>query len=75
MKNESCCFTGHRMIPASEKPLLYKRLTETAEELIAQGITKFFSGGAIGFDMLAADCILELKEKHPHMLRAAGLQL
>ncbi len=65
MKNQSCCFTGHRIIPPEDMSVLCQWLIETIEELISHGITRFFSGGAIGFDMLAAEAVLFLKEKYP----------
>ena len=42
------------------------------ERLIKQGVTDFYDGGAIGFDMLAAETVIELKAEYPdiklHML-------
>ena len=67
MKDKSCCFTGHRIIPAGAVPELCHKLITTVEELIGEGICRFYSGGAVGFDMLAAEAVLFLKEKYPHI--------
>ena len=60
-----CCFTGHRHIDESARPRLLCLLDNTLEELYAQGFTVFRTGGARGFDTLAALRVLALKEKHP----------
>lgn len=61
----SCCFTGHRKIENREK--LQKDLLTVLETLIKNGATDFYAGGAIGFDTLAADAVLRLREKYPHI--------
>ncbi len=67
MKNRSCCFTGHRFIPKGDMSALCRRLVESIEMLVAEGITEFYSGGAIGFDMLAAEAVLFLKDRYPQI--------
>ncbi|MBQ3538084.1 MAG: DUF1273 family protein, partial [Clostridia bacterium] len=67
MKNNTCCFTGHREIPAGEENVIKERLTEVLISLIEEGITDFLAGGAIGFDMLAEEAVLSLKEKYPRI--------
>ena len=77
MKNKSicktCAFTGYR---PSKMPWGYDetdarcvefrfRLREALEYLIGQGYTDFMSGGALGFDQMAAEIVLSLREKYP----------
>ena len=62
---ETCCFTGHRHIPEDERAALTERLTQTIRTLIEQGVRHFAAGGALGFDTLAAQTVLSLKEQHP----------
>ena len=77
MKNKSicktCAFTGYR---PSKMPWGYDetdarcvefrfRLREALEYLIGQGYTDFMSGGALGFDQMAARIVLSLREKYP----------
>jgi len=61
------CFTGHRSIPKECAFLLPGLLKREIEKLIARGARKFRAGGAIGFDTVAALCVLELKEKYPQI--------
>ncbi len=63
MPDRLCCFTGHRWIEPSLIPLLKLRLRKTAEELALGGISGFICGGALGFDTLAAETVLKLKNR------------
>ena len=62
---DTVCFTGHRDIEFNKALHIPSRLKSLMEELIAHGARSFRAGGALGFDMIAALCVLELKEKHP----------
>lgn len=66
-KIKTVCFTGHRSIPKNSAIYLPARLKSLLEEMIARGACCFRTGGAIGFDTVAALCVLELREKHPHI--------
>lgn len=61
------CFTGHRHIPENELPLIKERLRSVITELIGRGYRYFGAGGALGFDMLAAMTVLELREAYPQI--------
>ena len=67
---KTCCFTGHRIIKIT--PELVQRLRDAIVDVIGKGVTEFYDGGAIGFDMLAAETVMELKAEYPdiklHML-------
>ncbi len=67
MKDKTCCFTGHRDIPEHEREKVKKLLLFTIEKLIERGVIFFGSGGALGFDTLAAQAVLELKQKYPQI--------
>ncbi len=54
-----CCFTGHRQLPPDAVPALKQALRRQIEQNIARGILHYFAGGALGFDMLAAEVVLE----------------
>ena len=41
------------------------RLRESLEYLIGRGYVDFMSGGALGFDLMAAEMVLSLREKYP----------
>lgn len=70
---KTCAFTGYR---PSKMPWGYDetdarcvefrfRLREALEYLIGKGDTDFMSGGALGFDQMAARIVLSLREKYP----------
>lgn len=67
-KGKTCCFTGHRRIPPEDIPFITHALQTEIENQIRQGVLYFGIGGAIGFDTLAALCVLALKEKY-HSIR------
>lgn len=64
--NTACCFTGHRDISEIESVALSNALDYEIERHFTEyGVTDFISGGAIGFDLLAAEAVIRAKEKHP----------
>ena len=65
LRDATACFTGHRQLAASRLPDLVKRLDLILEELYRRGYRRFFSGGALGFDVLAADRVIHLRRNHP----------
>ncbi len=62
-REKTCCFTGHRCIPNGSLDNLKRQLKQEIEKLIQQGVIYFGTGGALGFDTLAAEAVLELKKK------------
>ena len=67
VRNMTCCFTGHRYLPMSEKMEVTDRLEKTVTGLIRAGVRYFGAGGAVGFDTLAAKTILRQREEYPHI--------
>lgn len=66
--NNACFFTGHRVIPKAFRQDTYQKTKEVCIELITKkNISHFITGGALGFDTLAAMLIIELKEIYPHI--------
>jgi uncharacterized phage-like protein YoqJ len=60
---ESCCFTGHRLLPTGEAGARLTRLTEdSVRDAYCMGCRRFFAGGALGFDMLAAAVVCHLRD-------------
>ncbi|MBE6583811.1 MAG: DUF1273 domain-containing protein [Ruminococcaceae bacterium] len=64
---KAVCFTGHREIEISSAYLIPSALKNVLKELILRGAQRFLAGGAIGFDTIAALCVLELKAQYPHI--------
>ena len=60
-ENKTCSFTGHRKIPSEQYESIAKRLKETLINLIENNYCYFGAGGALGFDTLAAQTVLELR--------------
>ncbi|MPM17550.1 hypothetical protein SDC9_63946 [bioreactor metagenome] len=63
----TCCFTGHRNLPVEKIPEIRTRLYETVEWLIRHGVLYFGAGGAMGFDTLASQVVLELRKRYPEI--------
>ena len=67
MRSKTVCFTGHRELPADNLPEISKHLEDTLATLIEQGYRYFGAGGALGFDTLAAQTVLRLRERYPQI--------
>lgn len=65
-KLKVACFSGHRKLP-QECMKLQADLEKAIVELINRGVVFFGNGGALGFDQLAAETVLRLKEDYPHI--------
>lgn len=57
-----CCFTGHRQLPESEHAIIQGALYNAVISLIDRGVKTYCTGGALGFDTLAALTILHLRQ-------------
>ena len=68
MREHTCCFTGHRKIPQTELGNVKQELRKAIISAINDGYLYFGAGGALGFDTLAAQTVLELKKKYPDTL-------
>ncbi len=67
-KIQAVCFTGHREIEKSVAINLPHHIKQAIRETIARGATRFLAGGAVGFDTIAAICVLELRDtEFPHI--------
>lgn len=62
MKNNGCCFSGHRKIPIIIESELKERLENGINYLFERGITTFYAGGALGFDTLAAEAVIRCRK-------------
>ena len=67
MRNETCCFTGHRKVPPEERAGITDRLERVIISLYQQGIRAYEAGGALGFDALAASTVIRLRRDYPDM--------
>ena len=63
-----CCFTGSRDIDDFNASDISRALEEVLVNLIEnEDYTDFRAGGAVGFDTIAALCVLNLKRRYPHI--------
>ena len=58
---ENCAFTGHRILG---KDFDYNLLDKVIFNLIKGGTKNFYCGMAMGFDMAAAESVLQYKKDH-----------
>lgn len=65
MRLQTACFTGHREIPDSAQNDIMRQTADVVTALYARGYRTFCTGGALGFDTIAARVVLLLREKHP----------
>ena len=61
---KTCFFTGHRFISREILPLLKSALREELLNAINGGFTHFISGGAVGFDTMAAEEVINMREDY-----------
>lgn len=71
-KEKTVAFTGNRDLTTSDgridrnlENVIRTELYSLVENLYKQGKDTYLNGGAIGFDMMAAEVVLELKKKYP----------
>lgn len=62
MRGQTCCFSGHRKMPVGKIQTIVERLNHEIDDLIRHGVTDFISGGAPGFDHIAAALVIAKKE-------------
>ena len=66
----AACFTGHRELPCSRSEA-YSALTQSIRAAIIKaadrGVTRFYSGGAEGFDLLCGKLVLEVQRTRPRL--------
>lgn len=65
IKEKCCCFTGHRIIQTKHLDVIKENLLHMIQKLAEDGITDFITGGALGFDTLAAEAVLSTRAANP----------
>lgn len=67
MREKTVCFTGHRIIEPEKRASLFAQLIDEIKSLLEAGYRYFGAGGALGFDTLAAQAVLKLREEYPQI--------
>ena len=65
MERGACSFTGHRVIAAAHRGSIGELLSRAIAYAYGEGCRSFLSGGAIGFDTLAAREVVRFRISHP----------
>jgi len=73
--NFKCCFTGYRpqkfpfpLLPSSKEYIDFENsLIKTLFDLSDNGVCEFYCGMAMGFDIIAGECVALLKRVKPDM--------
>ena len=60
-REQTCCFTGHRKIPATETQVIKKQAEQYIRVLYNKGVRLFRVGGAMGFDTEMAQLLFLLR--------------
>lgn len=61
MKENSCAFSGHRLLGDDFDRQLLERVTEG---LMKRGVLTFYCGMAKGFDLAAAETVLKFRDRY-----------
>lgn len=65
-EKSSCFFTGHRIMSVREAARAANLTGRLCEKLINKhGVTDFITGGAIGYDLIAAREVIRLRSRYP----------
>ena len=67
IKDKTCCFSGHRIISNNDYDKVYNDTKKAVISLIEKGVRYYGAGGALGFDTLAAQVVLDLKKEYPQI--------
>ncbi len=65
--DNTCFFTGHRIIKKEHINLIKDKLKDMILKLCDEGVHNFIAGGALGFDTLSALSVLEAKKENPNI--------
>ena len=69
-REQTCCVTGHRIIPPGEEQKIMIRTKNIIRKLIWEKNVRYFGvGGAVGFDMLVTEHLLYLKAHREQQLK------
>ena len=60
-----CAFSGHRTIKQAHRAKISPLIARAIESAYGEGCRTFYSGGAVGFDTLAAQQVIRFRMTHP----------
>jgi len=65
-RSKTVCFSGHRVLQ-DPKTQIEKKLEAAVRKCIGNGAECFVTGGALGFDTIAARTVIRLREEFPQI--------
>ena len=65
MENKGCSFTGHRTVKAEHRGKIAALVARAIAYAYSHGCRRFYTGGAVGFDTVAAREVLRFRIFHP----------
>lgn len=63
MPDQTCCFSGHKRLPAELTPEIERLVNDAIGALISRGVHNYCGGANLGFDNLVALSLLKLKAR------------
>lgn len=63
----TCCFAGHRDIPAGEETKIMTRVYHRIQPLIQQGVIYYGVDGALGFDRMMTEYLIKLRKENKRL--------
>ena len=66
-KSQTCCFTRYRNIAPYTPDTVFEHTKAIVTLLVSKGFKYFGAGDALGFDTIAAQAVLSVKETHPEV--------
>lgn len=69
MTTGKICFTGHRDIPAGDRNAILAVLDKLINNFLHSGYTTFRVGGALGFDMMVEELLIQKRQEEGRALR------
>ena len=69
-REQTCCVTGHRIIPPGEEQKICVRARYIIRKLIREKNVRYFGvGGAVGFDMIVSEYLMYLRAHKEHLIK------
>ena len=69
LRSQTCCLTGHQDVAPWEEPKILTKLRYKVDALVWHDYRYFGVGGARGFDRLAAEYLLNLRDRDKPRIR------
>ena len=72
-RSQVCCFIGHTEIPPGEDQKILARVRNQVMPLVYGDVIYFGVGGGLGFDRIAAEYVLDLRDRVKNKIRVISV--